>query len=618
MGLFQEAVKFYDAAEKQGIVMSDTGIHGASDKIRETLLPLYHGTMNAGIEIAIDMDGNLQDISVVAKEDQLTIAPMSIESSTRTSAPCSHPLVDNVKYVAEQDSKIHSLYMNALQSWCSSSYGHPRVQAVLKYVSKGTVSDDLNSYLDKYDDKTVIRWVVYSDDSETKSRLDRDSTVAESWMNYYSDVISALPQDISYISGEIEPVINAFPKSIARFDANAKLISSQADSGAIRNYSGRFTTANEALSIGHVSSQKAHLAIRYLLANYSEILRAPSGKDSRRYMVVFTNAKKPLPQISFLDAFGSQEVETFEVYNQELHKTIFSQNNMLPTADNVIAFSLESPVPGRLSICYYAEMGIDDYIQRVLTWKTTCSAMMYNYTEQKEEEVSPAIRKLIRYAYGHVSSGDGQETYIESDKQVINAINKMIPCIIEGRPIPLDIVKNIANKISQLYLYKYPWDIVAVAAAAIRKEHIDHMNRKDYGIVLNREEQDKSYVFGRIIALYDAIERSTYDSATKRQTNAIKMIGKFVQSPLHTSAVLEQRLTPYMDKLNKNKPGLYNMYRKELDEAYQLIENDGQNNAPLTDLYVLGMHHQRAALWASKSDKAETTEPVTSAESDSE
>ncbi len=149
MSWMQKLYETYNACELQGLA-------GKRDET-PMLLPLYHGTQQAQLEVRIDGAGNWLPNSAICveKKEQETLMPITEKSANRTSSPEPMPLFDKLVYVAgdytqyvsnekpEKEKKPYELYVEALRQWCESPFTHPDVQAWLKYVEKGCLIKDL-------------------------------------------------------------------------------------------------------------------------------------------------------------------------------------------------------------------------------------------------------------------------------------------------------------------------------------------------------------------------------------------------------------------------------------------------------------------------------------------
>ena len=126
-------------------------------------------------------------------------------------------------------------------------------------------------------------------------------------------------------------------------------------------------------------------------------------------------------------------------------------------------------------------------------------------------------------------------------------------------------------------------------------------------MALDKSCPDRSYLFGRLLAVADAVENSTYTSEDRRETNALRMQKAFSLRPMSTWRLLEEKLEPYYKQL---EPGLRQYYRKLTQEIVdKLSTSDEQLNRKLDDIYLLGYYHQRAYR-TEKSDKQNTEEEI--------
>ena len=132
------------------------------------LLPICHTTQKAQVEIVIDGSSNFKRARVIPKDEARTIIPCTEESAGRTSGEAPHPLCDKLQYVAIDysrfvtDKKFYSAsYISNLENWCSSQFSAPKIEAVLKYVKKGSVIKNLidqQILIIDNDDKLLTKW----------------------------------------------------------------------------------------------------------------------------------------------------------------------------------------------------------------------------------------------------------------------------------------------------------------------------------------------------------------------------------------------------------------------------------------------------------------------------
>lgn len=114
-------------------------------------------------------------------------------------------------------------------------------------------------------------------------------------------------------------------------------------------------------------------------------------------------------------------------------------------------------------------------------------------------------------------------------------------------------------------------------------------------MALDENCHDRSYLFGRILACADQLERTYnyyFSGDVHCPTNALRMETIFTQRPAKTTDRLRKKLEPYLERLLKNNKSIYSndLMLKLLDR----IPIKEFNNDPLSELYLLGYASQRA------------------------
>lgn len=121
---------------------------------------------------------------------------------------------------------------------------------------------------------------------------------------------------------------------------------------------------------------------------------------------------------------------------------------------------------------------------------------------------------------------------------------------------------------------------------------------------LDRNLDERSYLYGRLLAVYEQVERRTYDYEENREPNAIRYQTAFSQHPATVRKVIEEQLLPYFDRL-KVKDRLF--YRKEIEEISNMFRAEDMKNInkQLDYLYLIGYWAERAALRKGKNEPKE-------------
>lgn len=114
---------------------------------------------------------------------------------------------------------------------------------------------------------------------------------------------------------------------------------------------------------------------------------------------------------------------------------------------------------------------------------------------------------------------------------------------------------------------------------------------------------DRSYLFGRLLAIYEDIERTTYDKTETRVPNAVKLRDNYLKRPLYTNGILEKKIIPY---LSKHTVETQNYYTSVLSEIMEII-NDTNNigDTSLKESYIFGYYQQLKNLNQQRPNKGE-------------
>ena len=590
MGLLQQAVKTYDLMDKIGLV-------GKYEEGKEPLAPIGHIIANAKIEVTIDKDGNFISAQ---KVDKKIIIPVTEESSGRTSAPAPHPICDNLGYLLGNDNKKTELFLLQLADWKDSVYGDEKVAAVYKYVLKRTMMDDLRRAellkIEKDEiknEKDMVCWRIIGL-GEDPGAIYEGSTLRK-YSEHYVELKEKDNKQVCYVMGEEDALANQHLKGIVALNGNAKIIS--ANDSANFTYRGRFCDENEALSIGYIASQKAHNALKWLVANQGDIIGGrcyicwnPNGK-------VVPSVKSPLLKKSDDSLIPTD-------YKKALKKVLLGYQDELGTEEDVVITSFDAATTGRLSIGYYGELKGSDFLERLEYWDETCC-----WYDRKYGTYAPLLMNIVLCAFGN-QRGNDEAAKIDVDDKIKNQqMYRLIKCRIEKARIPTDFVKLITERASNLQIYNKTnrRKLLFTACAVINKYYCDY-GKEGYEMSLEAGKKDRSYQYGRLLAVLEKIEKDTYDREENRETNAIRMQSIFVKRPAYAAKIiLEQLKNGYYPKL---KAGTRVYYDKIIGQIMEVISEfgDKEYNKSLSESYLLGYYLQKNELYAKKSDNEQEDE----------
>lgn len=582
MGLLQKAVETYDSH----CIYASQNREG-----QEVLAPVGHIITRAGIEIVLDQDGKFQSASAVDKAEPKIIIPATESSAGRTSAPCPHPLCEQIGYLLPRNKLKYQLFIDQLSTWVNSPYSHPKLLPVLRYVKGETILSDLErcklmkptekDIQDK--EKLLIRWRILGEEQEA-CWLDR--SLFDAFTKYYLTSQSGT-EGLCMITGEDGIIAAQHPKGIVSLKGNAKLISANDTSGF--TYRGRFTEESQALTISYEASQKAHNALRWLVDTQG--VRATFG--GRTFLCWNPQGRLMiLPHLPFMRA--PEPIFKPSNYREELQKALNGKKAELELSDGVVLAAFDAATTGRLSLTYYNELMGHDFLQRLHDWDAACCWPHRNFGIQ-----SPSLRQIVDCAFGTQRNGR-----METDDRVLRQqMQRLIACRIDGNLLGADIIKNLTDRASHPQAYdQYVWEsILFTACAVIRKYKMDRF-KEEWNMALEPERKDRSYQFGRLLAVMEKVERDTYGSGESREPNAIRLQSMFCRQPMQTAANLEKQLErAYYPRL---KPGSRNWYKNLSGQILEMISTypEEEWNKPLDSTYLMGYYLQRTALYPKKTD----------------
>ncbi|HLR70465.1 MAG TPA: type I-C CRISPR-associated protein Cas8c/Csd1 [Pseudogracilibacillus sp.] len=599
-----------------------------------TLIPISHTTQTAHIEVTVTEEGDFHSATVIDRNQGNTIIPTTEKSANRAGLAANrrpYPLHDKLSFVAGdfidyagkiRDEEPYQYYIELLEKWVKSPYATKKLKSIYRYIIKKQLVKDLiqeeilavdgeGKLIDKWNRKyekfyeerpkifsvaqggqysAFIRFNVHSP-NEILTDVWNDQAMYESFINFYNDSLE--DEDFCYVTGKYQPTTDMHANKIRNAGDKAKLISANDTSGF--TFRGRFTHSYEVASISYDVSQKAHNSLKWLIQKQGRII-------DNRVFLIWSNEK-----VETLDAmddglslhaelYGKSQEEvpqttyTAKEFAREFSKAIDGYKHQLDTTDQITILVLDSATTGRMAVLYYRQLDKDLYFERIKHWHTTCF-WRHRYRKDENENFvdfygAPATRDIAFAAYGDRAS----------NKLVKGVMKRILPCIIDQRDIPKDIVRSAFHRASNpVGMERWEWEkTLSITCALINKE-------EEIGVGLNEEIKDRDYLFGRLLAIADVLERSAHKKDENRATNAIRYMNSFSKHPERTWKTIQANLQPYQERL-ANK-GIY--LSSLIDEVASKIKYEDFNNKPLSGKFLLGFYSQRHELYQSRKNKNE-------------
>jgi CRISPR-associated protein Csd1 len=551
-------------------------------------LPVSHAQQQAHIEIEIDAEGTFKTARVLNKVE--TYFPATEQSAGRsgTKAP-PHPLCDKLVYCAKtypafggKKVSFFSEYEALLSAWCNSKFSHTKAEAVLRYVRSEKLIDDLidanilhvdqNKILitkwvgpgpapelfrmltakagERDQGDAFVRWHVWEKDNPG-SAVWEDTDLQKSWAQF--DASTKTRQGLCIVTGNDQVVLAVnHPKRIRHAGDGAKLISANDSTGF--TFRGRFTDSSglQACGVGYEVTQKAHSALRWLIQRQAYrkdeqviVTWAVAGKsvpdpfkDSLSLFldeaeIANTGSKPPTESISSVG----------QAFARRLNRAIAGYQAKLAPTDDIVVLGLDSATPGRMAISYYRELKSSAFLERIQSWHMEC-AWMQDFGADRRFVGAPSPRDIAEAAFGKKIN----------DKLRKSTIERLLPCIIEGRRLPRDLVNSAVHRAaSRNSMQNWEWEKTLGIACALFSSYF---YERGYTMSLESDRTTRDYLFGRLLAVAEHLEGlALHLSGEKRDTTAAKLMQRFADRPASTWRTIELAIIPSKSRLRIKRPG---------------------------------------------------------------
>ena len=615
------------------------------------LLPPFHTTVTAQITVTIDQNGNFMRAELVAQDDKMTIIPVTEKSGSRTAGKEPHPLCDNLRYLAgdykdyyKDDGVCNELYMSQIEKWEKSTYSHEKVKAIYLYLKKATLIKDLveqkiiklndNNQIDDKENmegivqtKAFVRFIIRSTGENLHREIPdecwKDRTLQECYIKYVRS--QEREKGMCYLTGNMESISYLHSKKIRNEGDGAKLIS--ANDSQNFTYRGRFANREEAVAVGSETSQIVHNTLKWIIRKQgaffdtmtivtweSDQLSMPKwNMDTESIITEYENEQEENDWDSWDDDWSEEEEvsDGNPITAEKFYKALNGYGKKVDNTSNMILLAFDAATPGRLAMIENVTLDTARYLKNIEKWHNDCNWIHEKWKDGKRIQFwgMVGVRDIADILFGienkgklSIVDGNGKKLYAEVAK-------RLLPCIWYGSNIPYDYVNLAVVKASNPLTYKERknWERVLTLACSMVKKNEKDRNKEEWNVALDKSAKDRSYLYGRLLAVADRIEYMTYDAKDNgRITNAKRYMSTFSQRPYETWKVIEENIQPYLAKLDVVKR---KYYENLLSEICNLFDIDKfKENKKLDGLYLLGFHSQEYDLRFKKENSEEKKE----------
>lgn len=633
MSFLTALYKSYEYAEEHGMIGKLDDGH--------LILPIYHNSMRSNgkniVEVLLDKDSKLIDAKFI-EEGEVTIFPVTEDSVSRSSGPAPHPLFDNFNYIIQDGSKKSELYIKGLESWIEYSEDD-FLKIVYKFIKTSNIFANILNKL--FSDYTIIggkevSYIEINDKKKKEAKLDfgkvfmtfkiksyeglRDVSLSEN-KNLQEEFIEYTRKQNKEDNSAIEVICNISGKKDYLCTKHRPLIGSAKLVSQITandvNYKGRFINPDETIKIGKESSQKIMLMAKslldgpktsrwlgettYAISWFSDDIKNESDFNISKQINIIQYLIKNQSKKTYDNDEESNYLKISDEKSKDILRSLTSGKLLFNDDSRYYIAIIDKISNGRVACKYFREMKGSKLRENLEKWQENYH--WYSYSEKiGNYEATPSPKTFIEAAYGVERDG---KLEVSKKSFLTSQYRNIIASIVEGKNMPANITKSLELCIRKRLSYDDVWPRVKFCALAGLR---DREGRKDN--MLDRNETDRSYLYGRLLALYERLEAITYDNDSQRITNAEKLWNSFVNKPVTINFRLRNLLKPYEKKLksSENKMGLFTMIKKDITQVTDMIAynyglDSHESNKPLGPNFIFGYEAQMSDLFTKKSDK---------------
>ncbi|WP_195851245.1 type I-C CRISPR-associated protein Cas8c/Csd1 [Aerococcus tenax] len=654
MNVLTSLYQSYLQCEENGLVDQTENL----SKGDPVLLPIFHSNRSAGkkdtIEVVLDEKGNFYSADYL-EEGEALIFPITHESIVRSgSKTAPHALADQLSYLCPDfDQDKFEAYLDQLKDWLSYAQGSSiegHLKTISDYLKSQNLTEDIIHSLfpdaknialkdkkiefESQDKKNTINSNIFITfrilQIEAKDiSVSSSQALHQNYIAFVQSQLAQLPQQICQISGK-----KMFcAKNHRGIIGNAKLISV---SNHIETYKGRISDKDKVTSIGYETSQKIHNMLKYLMDNRETATYMKDGcvlltwsskhiKDNQIPLVerqTFFSENEEDDDNSFsasgVTPFAMGTMNTIDYKPDELDANAFRQafigkmeeKDRDITLENFFVLLIQKISNGRVAIKYFREIALDQYVDQLAIWYEstywTFGAPGYRKVQ------SPSFYNIARFTYG-ISE---EKRILPAKDKVQNLVyQKLLPCLVDGRRFPLDIIQKMALNVSQRNRYRKTWLTLVNYACAIMKKYYWDYEKKEVSEAVDRENQSLSYLYGRLAAVYEVMEltaspvNDSEDGKKKiKVTNVEKYWSQLMNYPMDAFQVVNERIMPYRIRLKKDGKYYrrYERFEREILNQIDDLEIDAkQGNRKVGFDFILGYQAQKREIYKKSSKNSQ-------------
>ncbi len=686
MSIFHVLHQTYLRAEKEGLVdnpeLDMTGRNIA-------LLPIYHTNLRAEaynvLQIVIDDKGNPKQINFI-EEDAYTIFPVTVESLNRSGKKVvAHPLCDYMPYLSNSlDEEKYASYCEQNEQWISGvllelstctdqeTEDAKDLKVFLQELREMVLGKDIlklikeligKDYRMLTQDNTTtedepeieIELEAATKTSKAKTKKINLSKVFVTFGKQFADA-QKLDIDISKSKllhwAHIQHIRRMHAEQTDKFDicdvsgqriyctdlnrgllGKGKLVSV---SNNTETHIGRFCEGSEVIRLGADTSEKIHLMLKFFLEHGDNSQKL---YNNTRAIIWFSddilNEREfslSNPTADILDPWDNPPEEEYESKStadpraREWRK-ILRGDIPLPKENETDFFylmTINKISNGRIAIQSTRTMPISLFLRNLQHWNKTCAWEKRNFNSKEYENKTPRPWDIVRFVYG-VENDDGKVDCLKDELKSL-AFKRLLPTVIDGRPLPKDIGRQIFSNYRNRISFRKNWPYLQYISCALLNKVRQDERKEERLLMLEKDNQTRDYLYGRLLAVYEKVEMDAMKTGSassneksesekqekgksSRLTNVERVWAAFFQTPERMLGTLHTKMRPYLNKLKSDNAGRHSYYNRLIGEIQTDIRDAesylANKNKALNEDAVFGYYAQNRELYKSSVEKKE-------------
>lgn len=678
MSIFHVLYQSYLQAEEKGQVDNFELDETHSNIV---ILPIFHHNKRSNgndiLEIVLDAEGRADHVNLIP-EDTYTIFPITEESLNRTSGARSHPICDDMQYLSKSlNPKKYENYCHSNEIWTDAMVkglgshpgnAHRELIDFITDIYKLTRDFDLlevcrellqKSYTCEETDEYKLRIEISSGNDEKKAKyktldlskvfvtfrkhftagdkrdleISSNKALHEAHIKYIQEIQSHNEEAISVC--DISGLTTYCTNTCRGIMGTSKIISV---SNNTETYRGRLRKKEDVYRIGAETSEKIFLMLKFFLEHKEN---SQYLYDNTTAVIWFANdllneRRFDLSQPGILEddlfSFINEGTESDEGAEDEGYVTSSLSNaatlywkkvligqQAMSRADEEDFFYMviiNKTSNGRMAIQAAKTIPLTVFVDNLKHWSNSCFWPRWNVQTQEYKNETPRTWDIINMVYGLEEDG---KVVLRNEKLKSMSFRRLLPSILEGRPLPPDLARQMFINFTNRASYPKTWARVTNMTCALVNKRREDQGLERRSSMLEKDEQTRDYLYGRLLAICEKIEIDAMTvkgkkdndkgSGSLRVTNVEKLWSAFFQAPGKTFRILDQKMQPYFLKLKSDKPGLYVNYQKLLGEVITKIREDAdyeaKKNLALGEDAVFGYYAQKQDFYTKKVSEEE-------------